>query len=125
MVFPGSKIIRHYKRLAGPNAVCDGYLAGLSAIFVKTRPRVCGGKIPFPDTMARFDRVLDQRVRREEAELEREAAAEQVAARVRALADAERRREYGARYADAFSAFNVEVPPPIDGELPGRYRRRL
>jgi hypothetical protein len=32
----------------GPNTVCDGYLAGLSAIFVKTRPRVCGGKIPFP-----------------------------------------------------------------------------
>jgi hypothetical protein len=39
--FPGSEIIRHYKTLVGPNTVCDGYLAVLSAIFVKTRPRVC------------------------------------------------------------------------------------
>jgi hypothetical protein len=46
--FPGSEIIRHYKILVGSNTVCDGYLAGLSAIFVKTRPRVCGGKIAFP-----------------------------------------------------------------------------
>jgi hypothetical protein len=75
--------------------------------------------------MDRLDSLLERKLAAQEAELEREAAAERVEARVRARADAERCRLIGARYADAFSAFNVEVPPPIDGELPGRYRRRL
>jgi hypothetical protein len=79
----------------------------------------------FDATISRMDALLDERVRREQAQLERDAAADRVQARVQARADAERCREYGVRYADAFSAFNVEVPPPIDGELPGRYRRRL
>jgi hypothetical protein len=77
------------------------------------------------EKMDRLDALLDRKLADREAELEREAAAERVEARVRARADAERCRLIGGRYTDAFSAFNVEVPPPIDGELPGRYRRRL
>jgi hypothetical protein len=75
--------------------------------------------------MDRLDALLDRKLADSEAQLERDAAADRVQARVQARADAERNRLLQARYSDAFSAFNVEVPPPIDGELPGRYRRRL
>jgi hypothetical protein len=77
------------------------------------------------EKMNRLDALLDRKLADSEAQLEREAAADRVQARVQARADAERNRLLQARYTDAFSAFNVETPPPIDGELPGRYRRRL
>ena len=57
--------------------------------------------------------------------MEREDADAREAARDQARADAWRTREIGAFYDDAFRSFGVETPPPVDGERPARYRRRL
>ena len=45
--------------------------------------------------------------------------------RERAREDAERRREIGAKYADAFDGFGTLTPPPLENERPGAYRKRL
>jgi hypothetical protein len=69
--------------------------------------------------------VLAERLRREVKDLERQDAERMMADAAQARGDSERRREYGARYADAFAAFGTETPPPVDDETPGQYIRRL
>jgi hypothetical protein len=73
----------------------------------------------------RFDETLIERLRREKAAMERQDAEQRRADAEQARADSERRREYQARYDEAFQAFGVQTPAPVDDESPGRYRRRL
>jgi hypothetical protein len=79
----------------------------------------------FDSTMARADRVLAERLKREIAAQEAEDAARADEAREKARADAEKRRMVAAKFDDAFRAFSVETPQPRDDESPGQYRRRL
>jgi hypothetical protein len=76
-------------------------------------------------TMARLDSVLDQRVRREEAELAAESIEREAARRQRQRDYAESRRVIAETYADAYASFGTEVPAPADDEAPSGYRRRL
>jgi hypothetical protein len=73
----------------------------------------------------RIDAMLDGIARREAERQRAEDAEREEARRVRMRDNAERRREFGARYADAFAAFGVEMPPPVDNESAGEYRKRL
>src|SRR5580704_3742899 len=79
----------------------------------------------FDSTMARADRVLAERLKREIAAQEAEDAARADEAREKARADAEKRRMVAAKFDDAFRAFSVETPQARDDESPGQYRRRL
>ena len=73
----------------------------------------------------RLDAIINRRVREEEAALKREDAARADAARMRASRHAEQRMEIASRYADAYRAFGVEVPMPVDNERPVDFRDRL
>ena len=77
------------------------------------------------DTLSRADALLRERVRREEAALEREDAESMMAERERVRNDSHRCYQISERYADAFESFGVRPPAPIDGERPGQYRARL
>jgi hypothetical protein len=73
----------------------------------------------------RLARMVNRR-----ADLEEEQARADAVARERELVAqvrdaAERRRQYQARYADAFAAFGSQPPAPIEDERPGQYRQRL
>jgi hypothetical protein len=77
------------------------------------------------NSTARIDSMLAQ-IERSEAERQRaENAGRDEARRVWMRDNAERQREYGARYADSYAAFGVQMPPPIDNESAGAYRKRL
>jgi hypothetical protein len=87
---------------------------------------------PMPSAMARldsalnrFDDVLEQRLRREKAAIEREDAARADAARARARADANDCREHAVRYDSAFQSFGVETPQAKDCQDPDDFRCRL
>jgi hypothetical protein len=73
----------------------------------------------------RLDRVVNTRLSREEQELEAQAAADRIEARVQARADAHRCREISELFDPAFQSHNQQTPPSIDGEPPRQYRRRL
>ena len=73
----------------------------------------------------RLAEMIEARCSREEAEARTDAAERMQAERERAREDAEKRRQYQARYADAFQSFGSQPPPPIEGERPGQYRARL
>ena len=77
------------------------------------------------DVMTRADELLNRKLRLEEAALERDEAERRQAAAARAKANAEQCREVASAYSDAFLAFNAEVPMPVDGENPERFRARL
>jgi hypothetical protein len=76
-------------------------------------------------TISRLDAMLDQRVRREEAEQARADASLEDARRAKMRQAAEQRREIQATYADAYRAFGTEVPVPVDDEAPMAFRKRL
>jgi hypothetical protein len=73
----------------------------------------------------RLAALIEKRADQEEAAARADAAARMMAERERAREDAERRRQYQVRYADAFAAFGTQVPAPVDDERPGEYRKRL
>ena len=74
---------------------------------------------------ARADALLERQVRyREEAQARADAEME-VARRQKARAYAEGCRQLQARYDDSYAAFGVQVPRPVDGEHPEKYRIRL
>jgi hypothetical protein len=73
----------------------------------------------------RLTEMINARAEREELQRREDRAERMRAEREQAREDAERRREIQARYADSFSAFGSLVPPPIDDERPGAYRKRL
>ena len=77
------------------------------------------------DTLSRADEVLAERTRRELAKMRAEDAAAEAAEREQIRNDSFRRIEVAQRYADAYRAFGVEPPAPIDGESVGRFRMRL
>jgi hypothetical protein len=79
----------------------------------------------FQAKMDRLDALLDQRLRREEAEQARADASLEDARRQRQRANAEARREIQATYADAYRSFGTEVPAPVDDESPTAFRKRL
>jgi hypothetical protein len=79
----------------------------------------------FDSTMARADRVLAERLKREIAAQEAEDAARADEVREKARADVEKRRMVAAKFDEAFRAFAVETPQARDDESPGQYRRRL
>ncbi len=60
-----------------------------------------------------------------EAQIRADAAQEAAERRDRARNRADACRRHQERYADSFDAFGAQTPPPIDGEFPGDYRRRL
>ena len=72
----------------------------------------------------RLTEMINARAERE-LQLREDRAECMRAEREQAREDAERRREIQVRYADSFSAFGSLVPPPIDDERPGAYRKRL
>jgi hypothetical protein len=74
---------------------------------------------------ARVDAVLGSLAAREAERQRAEDAERMMADAAQARADAERRREYQARYDEAFSAFGTRAPAPVEGERPGVYRKRL
>jgi hypothetical protein len=74
---------------------------------------------------SRIDAMLDGIVRREAEREAREDAARDRKAAEQARADSERCRQVQVKYADAFSAFGVLTPAPVEGERPGAYRQRL
>jgi hypothetical protein len=76
-------------------------------------------------TVSRLDRVASELAQRKLEQLQAEDAAQRQAEREQAKAYAEKRREYQARYSDAFQSFGVETPAPSDDETPFAYRRRL
>ena len=74
---------------------------------------------------ARADVMIERQLRaQEEAQARADATAEE-ARRQRARSYAESCRQYAARYDDSYAAFNVQVPQPVDGENPEKYRNRL
>jgi hypothetical protein len=75
--------------------------------------------------MERLDRIINRRVGEEEAALKRADADLEVARRAKMRQAAEQRREIQAVYADAFAAFDTEVPAPVDDEPVAMYRARL
>ena len=79
----------------------------------------------FQAKMDRLDALLDQRLRREEAEQARADASLEDARRQRQRANAEARREIQATYADAYRSFGTEVPAPVVDESPAAFRKRL
>ena len=79
----------------------------------------------FDETLSRADTILAERLRREEAELEKQDAERMMAARTRQRENADARRQISERYDDAFASFGTEVPAPVDDEPVSRYRARL
>ena len=77
------------------------------------------------DTLSRADEVLAERTRRELAKMRAEDAAAEAADRDRVRNDGFKRIEVAQRYADAYRAFGVEPPAPIEGESVGQFRMRL
>ena len=73
----------------------------------------------------RADSLLAEIERRERDREAREIAERDRADAAEARADSERCRQVQVKYADAFSAFGVQTPAPVEGERPGRYRQRL
>jgi septal ring factor EnvC (AmiA/AmiB activator) len=73
----------------------------------------------------RIDAMLDGMTRREMAARQREDAERMMAEREQARADSERCRQFQIRYDDAFQAFGVRTPAPVEGERSGAYRKRL
>ena len=76
-------------------------------------------------TINRADDLLRERLRREKAALEREDAERADAAREQAIADSWRCREIAELYDDSFRFVRRLDAEPLNGERPGRYRRRL
>ena len=76
-------------------------------------------------SVTRLDAMIDQRLRREEAEQARLDAEQRRADAAQARSDAEACREIGERYDPAFMAHGTQTPQPIDDERPGKYQRRL
>jgi hypothetical protein len=77
------------------------------------------------ETLSRADEILRQRLKQEIAEQERADAARADEARLRARRNAERCREHQERFSDAFEAFGLRAPAPVDGERSVEYRDRL
>jgi hypothetical protein len=73
----------------------------------------------------RFADIMAHDNARRAAQVRADDAARMMAAREQARADADLRREYQARYADAFASHGTLVPAPVDDERPGQYRQRL
>jgi hypothetical protein len=73
----------------------------------------------------RIDNLLADIERREREAQERADAKRMMAEREQARADSERCREFQVKYDDAFRGFGVATPPPVEGERPGAYRKRL
>jgi hypothetical protein len=73
----------------------------------------------------RLDALLDQRLKREEAEQARADASLEEARRAKMHQAAEQRREIAARYDSAYQSFGTTVPEAVDDESPMAYRRRL
>jgi hypothetical protein len=74
---------------------------------------------------ARVDAVLAQIEQREAEAQERADAKRMMVEREQSRADSEKCRQAQIFYDDAFRAFGVATPPPVEGERPGRYRMRL
>ena len=74
---------------------------------------------------ARLDSMLADIEQREAEAQERADAKRMMAEREQARADSERCREFQVKYDDAFRGFGVATPPPVEGERPGAYRKRL
>jgi hypothetical protein len=79
----------------------------------------------FQAKMDRLDALLDQRLKREEAEQARADASLEDARRAKMRQAAEQRQEIAARYDDSFRSFGTTVPEAADDEAPSAYRRRL
>ena len=62
---------------------------------------------------------------RNEAQFRADEASEREARRTEARKHADACRRHAERYADAFEAHGQQPPPPVDGDYPGDYRRRL
>jgi hypothetical protein len=77
------------------------------------------------ETMARIERVVDERLRHEERALAADNAERETARRQKARADAEERRQIQVTYSDSYASFGTAVPEPADDESPRSYRRRL
>ena len=75
--------------------------------------------------MDRLDALLDQRLRREEAEQARADASLEDARRAKMRDNAEARRLIAQTYDDAFRSFGVTTPEPADDEAPSAFRKRL
>ena len=73
----------------------------------------------------RLAQMVNRRADQEEQQARADAAERMMVERERAREDAERRRQYQAKYADGFAAFGSLPPAPIDDERPGVYRARL
>lgn len=79
----------------------------------------------FSDTINRLDALLDQRLKREEAEQARADASLEEARRQRQRSQAEARTEIAARYDSAYASFGTTVPQAADDEPVQKYRARL
>ncbi len=76
-------------------------------------------------SLDRIERVAESRADEAEREIEAEREREAEARRDQARRHADACRRHGEKYSDAFDAHGVRMPPPIDNEFPGDYRRRL
>jgi hypothetical protein len=83
----------------------------------------------YTEELARAERrlaaMIDKRVADEEAQRRADAAERRAADAAQAREDAERRRQYQVKYADAYQSFGVDPPAPVDDEAPGAFRSRL
>lgn len=79
----------------------------------------------FQAKIDRLDAILDQRLKREEAELARADAVIEDARRQRQRAHVEERRLIAQAYDDAYRSFGVATPEAADDERPSSYRARL
>jgi hypothetical protein len=77
------------------------------------------------NSTARIDSMLAQIERSEAEARERADAKRMMAEREQSRADSEKCRQAQIFYDDAFRGFGVQTPPPVEGERPGQYRKRL
>jgi hypothetical protein len=73
----------------------------------------------------RLSEMVNRRAEAEELHLREERAERMRAERAQAREDAERRRQFQVRYADAYQSFGVDPPAPVDDETPLAFRKRL
>jgi hypothetical protein len=76
-------------------------------------------------TLGNIDQILAESARRLSEQHRADDAKRMMAEREQARADSERCREFQVKYDDAFRGFGVQTPPPVEGERPGAYRKRL
>jgi hypothetical protein len=80
----------------------------------------------FATLVDRMTRAQDRATVREYRDFQRDNADREADERERSKRDHEACRRHQIAYADGgYSAFGVQTPPPVSGEAPGDYRRRL